>query len=56
MDYTTIWRFRDRLIEEGINDKLFDKIFGYKEAKNLLIQMETITDATIRRPHKTHSS
>jgi len=23
-DYRTIWRFRERLIEEGINDKLFD--------------------------------
>lgn len=46
-DYTTIWRFRERLIEEKLSDKLFDKIVGYIEAKNLLIKKGTIVDATI---------
>jgi len=46
-DYTTIWRFRERLIEEALNDRLFDKILGYIEAKNLLIKKGTIVDATI---------
>lgn len=46
-DYTTVWRFRERLIEEGINDKLFDKILGYIESKDLLVKKGTIIDATI---------
>jgi IS5 family transposase len=46
-DYTTIWRFRERLIEEQLNDKLFKKILGYIDAKGLLIKKGTIIDATI---------
>lgn len=46
-DYTTIWRFRERLIEEKINDKLFDKILGYIDGKGLLLKKGTIIDATI---------
>ncbi len=46
-DYTTIWRFRERLIEEKINDKLFKKIIEQIESKNLLIKQGTIIDATI---------
>ncbi len=40
-NYTTIWRFRDRLIEEKINDKLFEKVLGYIEAKDLLVKKGT---------------
>jgi transposase, IS5 family len=46
-DYTTIWRFRERLIEKRLNDKLFDTILGYLESKNLLVKKGTIIDATI---------
>jgi len=46
-DYTTIWRFRERLIEENLNDKLFEKILGYIESKDLLLKKGTIIDATI---------
>jgi len=46
-DYTTIWRFRERLIEEQLNDKLFEKILGYIDAKGLLVKKGTIIDATI---------
>lgn len=46
-DYTTIWRFRERLIEKKLNDKLFDTILGYLESKNLLVKKGTIIDATI---------
>ena len=46
-DYTTIWRFRERLIEEGINDKIFQKILAYIESKDLLVKKGTIIDATI---------
>ncbi len=46
-DFTTIWRFRERLIEEQLNDKLFEKILGYIDEKGLLIKKGTIIDATI---------
>lgn len=46
-DYTTIWRFRERLIEEKLNDKLFNKILSYIESHHLLIKKGTIIDATI---------
>jgi len=46
-DYTTIWRFRKRLIEEKLNDKLFNKILSYLESYNLIIKKGTIVDATI---------
>jgi transposase, IS5 family len=46
-DFTTIWRFRERLIEEKLNDKLFDLILGYLESHNLLVKKGTIIDATI---------
>lgn len=46
-DYSTIWRFKERLIEKGLSDKLFTKILGYIERKNLLLKQGTIVDATI---------
>jgi len=46
-DYTTIWRFRERLIEMHLNDKLFDTILGYLESHNLLLKKGTIIDATL---------
>ena len=46
-DYTTIWRFRERLIENKLNDRLFELILGYLESQNLLIKKGTIIDATI---------
>jgi len=46
-DYTTIWRFRERLIEEKLNDKLFDMILSCLEPKKLLVKKGTIIDATI---------
>ena len=46
-DYTTIRRFRERLIEKNLNDKLFDKILSYLESHQLLVKKGTIIDATI---------
>jgi len=46
-DYTTIWRFRERLIEEGINDKLFEMILSFIEAEGLLLKKGTLIDASI---------
>lgn len=46
-DYSTIWRFRDRLSEEGVGDKLFALINSFIDAKGLFIKKGTIIDATI---------
>ena len=46
-DFTTIWRFRDRLSEEGIGDKLFELIKSFLDARGLFIKKGTIIDATI---------
>ena len=41
-DYSTIWRFREHLIEHGINDKIFDMVLGILEDKGLLVKKGTI--------------
>jgi len=46
-DYSTIWRFRDRLSEEGAGDKLFDLINSYLDARGLFMKKGTIVDASI---------
>ena len=28
-DYSSMWRFRDRLVKHQVNDKIFEKILGY---------------------------
>ena len=46
-DYTTIWRFRERLSEEGAGEKLFDLINSFLYAKGLFVKKGTIVDASI---------
>ena len=46
-DFTTIWRFRERLTEANILDKLFDMVIKALEAKNVILQKGTIVDATL---------
>jgi len=46
-DFTTIWHFRERLIEMNLNDKLFDTILACLESHDLLVKKGTIIDATI---------
>jgi len=46
-DYSTIWRFRDRLSEEGVGDKLFELINSFLDKKGLFIKKGTIVDASI---------
>jgi IS5 family transposase len=45
--FTTIWRFKERLIEKGLNDKLFSTILKSLEEKSLLLKKGSIVDATI---------
>ena len=46
-DFTTIWRFKEALIEEGVMGRLFELIVGDIERKGLLVKKGTIVDASI---------
>jgi IS5 family transposase len=56
-DYSTIWRFREELIEEDIFDKIWDEIQSQIEKKNIQIEKGYIQDATFIHadPGKTNS-
>jgi len=55
-DFTTIWRFRERLAKSGVLEKLFDHIINMLEEKELILRRGTLIDASIikeaRRPKK----
>ena len=46
-DETTLVRFRQRLIEHGLKDKLLDLINAQLEKKNLILKRVTLVDATL---------
>ena len=54
-DFSTIWRFRERLIIANIFDELFKVILSDLEERGLLLRRGTLIDATIvqgaRKPH-----
>ena len=55
-NFSTIWRFRERLIKADILDTLFDKIIAMLEERKLVLRKGTLIDATIvhaaRKPNK----
>lgn len=55
-DFTTIWKFKARLIKYNLYDKLFDAILHQLENANLILKKGTLIDATIvlaaRKPNK----
>jgi IS5 family transposase len=46
-DFTTIWRFKEALIQERLMNKLFDLILSFIESKGLLLKKGTCVDASI---------
>jgi len=56
-DSTTICRFRNHLMERGLDEKLFDMLSSQLEVHNLIVKQGVIVDASIvessRRPRKT---
>jgi len=46
-DFTTIWRFRERLVRAHLSDKLFERIQQMLEARQLLLKKGTLVDATL---------
>lgn len=56
-DHSTIWRFRERLVQAGLVEKLFDELQRQLEARNVVVKQGTLIDATLmqaaaRRPLK----
>jgi IS5 family transposase len=46
-DYSTIWRFRDRLIKAGLLDTIFAEVLRQIDEKGLVLRRGTIVDATL---------
>ncbi len=46
-DFTTIWKFKEALVERGLMDSIFSSIVGRIESNGLLLKKGTIVDATI---------
>ena len=46
-DYSTIWRFRNRLIHAGLLDGIFSGILKQIDSKGLILRKGTIVDATL---------
>lgn len=46
-DETTIWRFRQAVVEAGLQDRLLDELNRQLDAQGLLLRKGTIIDATL---------
>ena len=46
-DFTTLWRFKESLIEHKILDKIFELILEQLDGEGLILKRGTIVDATI---------
>jgi len=55
-DFTTVWRFRERLMKAKLHDQLFELILRQLENQGVILKKGTLIDATIiqsaRRPLK----
>lgn len=52
-DHTTLCRFRNRLAQEGLSDKLFGEFERQLEARGLLLKRGTMIDASlVASPHR----
>ena len=46
-DFSTIWRFRERLLKNQLFDRIFEEVLRQLEEKELILRRGTIVDATI---------
>ena len=53
-DFTTIWKFKEGLIEKGLMGKIFFHIVSEIEKKGLILKKGTIVDATIIQSQTDH--
>jgi len=58
-DFSTIWRFRERLNQAGLLDQVFDAVVEQLEQHNTILRRGSLIDATLvqaaRRPSKDES-
>jgi IS5 family transposase len=58
-DFSTIWRFRERLVKAKLLDDIFAAILTHLDSKGLILRRGTLIDASIvqaaRRPRKKHT-
>ena len=47
IDFTTFWRFKERLAEQGLPSLIFEQINAHLEDKGLFVKQGTIVDASI---------
>jgi len=48
-DFTTIWRFRERLAEKGVDQKIWAETQRQLDPMNLKVQKGVMQDATLLR-------
>ena len=46
-DFTTIWRFRERLIKANLLNKIFESILKQLDKRNIILRKGTLIDATL---------
>ncbi len=46
-DFTTIWRFRERLIKNDLLNKIFESVLKQLDNKNVILRKGTLIDATL---------
>lgn len=46
-DFSTIWRFRDRMIKAGLHDTIFKTVGNELDKRELILRRGTLVDATI---------
>lgn len=46
-DFTTIWRFRERLIKANLLDEIFERILEQLDKRNVILRKGTLVDATL---------
>ena len=55
-DFTTIWRFRERLVKAGLLAKIFNDVLKQLDKRNVILRRGTLVDATLvqaaRKKHK----
>jgi IS5 family transposase len=59
-DFSTIWRFRERLSKAGLLDKVFEAVLEQLDQRNTILRRGSLIDATLvqaaRHPSKDESS
>lgn len=46
-DFTTVWKFKEKLVKAGLTRKIFEEIGEQIEARGLILKRGTIVDATL---------